>query len=879
MRTSIAVSRQLVSVLTFFAVLVTPALAGPNRWSGSSLGLASVARLIPDPSDAARLYAVTTGGSVLKSTDGGLTWRSANQGLTSLSISSFLIEPDSTTTLFAATDGVIFTSTDAAGHWSKAGTVDGNDVLTMGFEPTSRQLFAGTAVGLYVSADNGKTWSNTALRGVVRTVVVTPKSTILVSVRGYGRGYGLYASKDHGRTWTVLRDRENGIVAVDQNSTIYWFREGEAQTGSDQVSSDEGATWHNLPPITYHPPRVSSGDVTLDNANVTVTAPGDLFLLGQQSLFEYTDRSGAWLPVGPLITNGSPLSMAIVPSQPRKFLVSTTAGGLLMSDGGDWTHVTNGFGGARANDVAVVASNPSIAVAATDGGVFRTEDHGADWKEITPAGPKPSTAVQVDPNRTDVVYASTDKVYKSTDSGSSWKGVNTNPAKFLLVSPTDSATIYAALADELAKSTDSGESWLSAFKGLGNYAFAYYGGAVAIDEDPSNGNTLYIAAGDGALYRLTADLRWTWVNTQVDTLAVAPHEAVVYAARDPGGVFKTYDRGTTWTSLGLIDKRIRALLLAGSSRNVLYAASTDGHVYRTTDDGNTWQGVDTALDRSPIMKLASDPSGKFLYAASGAGVSHYEVSDIQVGALASDALRLPRLLNEATGNSMVILPIAGTVTGALGTIYTTDITLANGRDSAQDVIVSWLSQAGGNITSFHLTLPPSSDTTTNGIVTIPDFAGAFGISGLGSLVIAGVDSKGDADPSAAITASADIWSHPPDQRAPFAQTVSAIPRQAALAHTQAEITGLQQDAAFRTNVGVANLSAQTHSYLLTVSGERTTNAFAMTIPPFSSSQVPLPDSDYGALTITIAADASTDWGAYGSTIDRATGEARTIAGH
>jgi photosystem II stability/assembly factor-like uncharacterized protein len=875
MRIWIVVPRPFVSVLTFFAVLVMPAYAGPNRWSTSSLGLASVARLIPDPSDATRLYAVTTGGSVLKSTDSGLSWRSTNQGLASQSISAFLIEPDSTATLFAATDGVIFTSTDAAGHWSKAGTVDGNDVLALAFEPTSRQLFAGTAVGLYVSADNGKTWSNTALRGVVTTLVVSPKSTILAAVQRHG----LYASKDHGRTWSVLRTGNFGIVAVDQNSTIYWFREGEAQTDSDQVSSDEGATWHNLPPITYHPPRVSSGDVTLDNANITVAAPGDLFLLGQQNLFEYTDRSGAWLPVGPLITNGSPLSMAIVPSQPRKFLVSTTAGGLLMSDGADWTHVTNGFCGARANDVAVVASNPSIAVAATDGGVFRTEDHGADWKEITPAGPKPSTAVQVDPNRTDVVYASTDKVYKSTDSGSSWKGVNTNPAKFLLVSPTDSATIYAALADELAKSPDSGESWLSAFKGLGNYAFAYYGGAVAIDEDPSNGNTLYIAAGDGALYRLTADLRWTWVFTQVDTLAVAPHEAVVYAARDPGGVFKTYDRGTTWTSLGLIDKRIRALLLTGSSRNVLYAASTDGHVYRTTDDGNIWQGVDTALDRSPIMKLASDPSGKFLYAASGTVVSHYEVSDIQVGVLASDALRLPRLLNEATGNSMVILPIAGTVTGALGTVYTTDITLANGRDSAQDVIVSWLSQAGGNVTSFHLTLPPSSDATTNGVLTIPDFVGAFGISGVGSLVIAGVDSKGDPDPSATITASADIWSHPPDQRAPFAQTVSASPRQAALAHTQAEITGLQQDAAFRTNVGVANLSAQTHSYLLTVSGERTTNAFAMTIPPFSSSQLSLPAGDYGALTITITADASTDWVAYGSTIDRATGEARTIAGH
>jgi hypothetical protein len=358
-------------------------------------------------------------------------------------------------------------------------------------------------------------------------------------------------------------------------------------------------------------------------------------------------------------------------------------------------------------------------------------------------------------------------------------------------------------------------------------------------------------------------------------LAVAPHEAAVYAARDPAGVFKTYDRGKTWTSLGLIDKRIRALMLAGSSRDVLYAASTDGHVYRTTDDGNTWQGVDTALDRSPMMKLASDPSGKFLYAASGTGVSHYEVSDIQVGALASDALRLPRLLNEATGNSMVILPIAGTVIGALGTVYTTDITLANGRDSAQDVIVTWVPQGGGSSPSFHVALPPSSDASSSGVVTIPDFSQAFGISGIGSLVIAGVSASGDADPSASLTAAADIWSHPADRRAPFSQSVSGIPRQTVLSRTTAEVAGLQQDAGFRTNVGIVNLSGDAHRYAIAVRGERAATEFIINVSPFSLVQVPLPEMDFGLLTITITADASTDWAAYASTLDRISGEART----
>jgi photosystem II stability/assembly factor-like uncharacterized protein len=854
------------------SLIVVSTYAGPNRWSRSGLGLASVARVISDATDSTRLYAVTTGGSVLTSTDGGLTWRSANQGPVNLSISELLIGPDSTT-LFAANHGVVFTSADAAGHWTKAGSVDGTDVSAMAFDSRSHQLYAGTQRGLYISGDNGKTWSDTAVRGVVRLIVVSPKSTVLASVQRHG----LYGSRDQGRTWSVLRSAD-GIFAVDQSSTIYWFRDGVPKTGSDLVSTDEGATWHDLPPLpNYATSPVTSGDVTLNRPNVIVAAPGDLFFLGGQNLFEYTAHSGAWLPVGPPITNGAPLSMAIIPSQPRKLLVSTTAGGLLVSNGADWTQLTAGFGGARANDVAVVASAPSIAVAATDSGVFRTEDHGSNWKEITPAGPKQSTAVQVDPNRTDVVYASTDKLYKSTDSGSSWKGVNGNRAKFLLVSPTDPATMFADVYSGLAKSIDSGESWSGAFLGLGGYALLYYGGAVAIDEDPSNGNTLYIAAGDGALYRLAADFSWTWQNAEAHALAVAPHETVVYAARDPGGVFKTYDQGKTWTSIGVIDKRVRALLLAGSDKNVLYAASTDGHLYRTPDGGTTWQGVDTALD-SMIVKLASDASGKALYAATATGVAHYEVTDIQPDSLSSDTLRLPRLLSLAAGESLVVLPVAGTVSGP-GTTYTTDVTLTNSRDVAQDVIVSWLPRAAGDVLSFHLALPPSSDAATDGIVTIPDFAGAFGISGLGSLVIAGVDSKGDADPNGAISASADIWSHPADQRAPFSQHLDAIARRTALGHTQARITELRQDAAFRTNAGIVNLSAQTHSFVLTISGERGTNELTATIPPFALLQVALPDGDYGVLTITITADASTDWGAYASTIDRATGEARTVVEH
>src|SRR2546423_297556 len=114
MRTSRDFSHRFGFVLMFFAIVAMPAFAGLNRWSGNSPGSGLVVRVIADPSDATHLYAITTGGKVVKSTDGGNTWRTAKPGLQAQSFSEF-ISP-SANTLFAGADGGLFISTDGGHH-------------------------------------------------------------------------------------------------------------------------------------------------------------------------------------------------------------------------------------------------------------------------------------------------------------------------------------------------------------------------------------------------------------------------------------------------------------------------------------------------------------------------------------------------------------------------------------------------------------------------------------------------------------------------------------------------------------------------------------------------------------------------------------------
>jgi photosystem II stability/assembly factor-like uncharacterized protein len=85
-------------------------------------------------------------------------------------------------------------------------------------------------------------------------------------------------------------------------------------------------------------------------------------------------------------------------------------------------------------------------------------------------------SLAIDPNNSNIVYAGTDTggVFKTTDGGASWKNVGTplkdiGPAKFtnltgtmvrdLVIDPNNSGTIYAATEDGVFVSINSGEDW------------------------------------------------------------------------------------------------------------------------------------------------------------------------------------------------------------------------------------------------------------------------------------------------------------------------------------------------------------------------------------------------------------------------------------
>jgi photosystem II stability/assembly factor-like uncharacterized protein len=133
--------------------------------------------------------------------------------------------------------------------------------------------------------------------------------------------------------------------------------------------------------------------------------------------------------------------------------------------------------------------------------------------------------------------------------------------------------------------------------------------ALAID--PGNTTRIY-AATIGGVYRST-DRGGSWTNAGLDgvfALAIDPNAPVtIYAGTGGGGVYKTTDGGVTWGQIntGLANLFVYSLAIDPSNPATIYAG-TSGGVYKSTNCGESWINTGLTEGAGVINTLAIDPS-------------------------------------------------------------------------------------------------------------------------------------------------------------------------------------------------------------------------------------------------------------------------------
>ncbi len=200
------------------------------------------------------------GMGVFKSTDGGSSWESSNNGMGNLTVGRMIQDPDNTNIILAATNGGVYKSTDLGDNWTLSQSGNFKDIL---FKPDNADIvYTITSNNFYKSTDNGDSFTNSSSglpggsRGAIAVSPADPERVyVLLSVSSvFG---SLSESTDAGDSWTVKSTSPNIFdyscdgstgngqgwydmdIAVDPNDADFIFVGGV----NTWVSSNAGSNW------------------------------------------------------------------------------------------------------------------------------------------------------------------------------------------------------------------------------------------------------------------------------------------------------------------------------------------------------------------------------------------------------------------------------------------------------------------------------------------------------------------------------------------------------------------------------------------------------------------------------------------------------------
>ena len=256
--------------------------------------------------------------------------------------------------------------------------------------------------------------------------------------------------------------------------------------------------------------------------------------------------------IGPAMTSGRVVSLAVNPKNRAQFYVGVASGGVWKTTnaGISFTPVFDGEGSYSIGVVVLDPRNPNTVWVGTGennsqrsvgygDGVYRSDDAGKSWKNVGLKTSEHIGRIVIDPRDSNVVYVAAQGplwgpggergLYKTTDSGKTWKqilkinddtgvaDVAIDPANpdVLLASAWQRRRHFYTLVNggpecALYKSTDAGTTWRKVKSGLPT-------------EELGRINFTYSPAQAGLVY------------------------ARVEAANKAGGVFRSTDGGESWT--------------------------------------------------------------------------------------------------------------------------------------------------------------------------------------------------------------------------------------------------------------------------------------------------------------------------------------------
>ena len=309
-----------------------------------------------------------------------------------------------------------------------------------------------------------------------------------------------------------------------------------------------------------------------------------------------------------------------------------SAGGVYISHDAGATWATSAdMEGKSVRALSQSASNPKILVAGAISGVYRSEDSGNHWTQISPEGSgeiHKVESVAIDPLDPKTIYAGTWHLpWKTTDGGVTWHNIkdgliDDSDVFSIIVDPTRPSVVYASACSGIYLSETGGELFRKV-QGIPSTARR----TRVLMQDPTNRKIVYAGTTEG-LYK-TVDGGTNWSRTTgpdviINDVYIDPHNAQhVLLATDRSGVLSSEDAAVTFRAAngGFSERQVSALLPDAQHEKTMYAGVVNdksyGGVFVTNDGGKTWAQRSNGLDGRDVFALSQTEDGDVI-----AGTSH-----------------------------------------------------------------------------------------------------------------------------------------------------------------------------------------------------------------------------------------------------------------
>ncbi|MCF8248186.1 MAG: glycosyl hydrolase [Saprospiraceae bacterium] len=569
----------------------------------------------------------------------GLSWRSVGPAITSGRISDFAVDPQHRSTYYVASSaGGVWKTTNAGSTYEPifdgegsysigCVTLDPSNASTVwvGTGENNNQRSVNYGDGVYKSNDAGKSWSNMGLKNSehIGKIIVDPRNSDVVYVAAIGPVWsaggdrGVYKTADGGRSWTMVLNGTDGKSLIDENTgandivmdthnpdVLYASAFQRRRHVFTYVGGGPGSTIYKSVNGGKSWEKTANGLPGGDLGRIAFAFSSDPEILytmveaqeGKGGFFKTTDRGASWEKQSGHVTSGNYFCEIYTHPTDPNTIYSMDVFNKVSHDGGkSWANLGEQFKHVDNHVLWIDPKDPDYMLSGCDGGVYETFDGAKTWKYH---GNLPVTQFyKVSVDNTLPFY----HIHGGTQDN------------FSLGGPSRTRNGHGiANSDWYVTSLGDGfESQIDPENPNIVYAQSQYGGLVRYDRISGEMTSLQPKPLEGE-----DALRWNWDAP----LAVSNHKATrLYFCANR--VFKTDDRGDTWTAISpdlsrQIDRntlpvmgRVQSMdaiaknastseygaIVAFSESprnpNLLYVGTDDGLVQITENGGQTWTKI------------------------------------------------------------------------------------------------------------------------------------------------------------------------------------------------------------------------------------------------------------------------------------------------